>query len=86
MVQSARNGARTRAVLLATQVALTLVLLVGAGLFVRSLRKVQGIDLGFDADRVLNVTMDLSGSGFEQHQANAVYLQVAGSHRRIPRC
>jgi predicted permease len=42
-------------------VALTLVLLVGAGLFVRSLRNVQGLDLGFDADRVLEAKASFGG-------------------------
>ncbi|HTT67553.1 MAG TPA: ADOP family duplicated permease [Gemmatimonadales bacterium] len=44
---------RLRSALLATQVALTLVLLVGAGLFVRSLRHAQTLDYGFDVDHLL---------------------------------
>ena len=44
---------RLRATLLATQVALTLVLLVGAGLFVRSLRHAQTLNYGFDVDHLL---------------------------------
>jgi predicted permease len=40
-------------VLLATQVALTLVLLVGAGLFVRSLRHAQTLDYGLDLEHLL---------------------------------
>ncbi|MFI5208236.1 MAG: ABC transporter permease [Gemmatimonadales bacterium] len=58
---STARGGRTRAVLLVAQVALTLVLLVGAGLFVRSLRNVQGLDLGFDADRVLEAKASFGG-------------------------
>jgi len=44
---------RVRSALLATQVALTLVLLVGAGLFVRSLRHAQTLNYGFDVDHLL---------------------------------
>jgi len=44
---------RLRSVLLATQVALTLVLLVGAGLFVRSLRHAQTLDYGLDLEHLL---------------------------------
>jgi len=44
---------RLRSALLATQVALTLVLLVGAGLFARSLRHAQTLDYGFDVDHLL---------------------------------
>ena len=44
---------RTLSVLLVAQVALTLVLLAGAGLFVRSLRNLDRLDLGFDVTTVL---------------------------------
>jgi len=44
---------RTLSVLLVAQVALTLVLLVGTGLFVRSLRNLDKLDLGFDVTTVL---------------------------------
>jgi predicted permease len=63
----AREGAfqrsRTRTALLVIQAALSVVLLVGAGLFVRSLRNVRGIDLGFDAARVAYVHVDMRGEG-----------------------
>ncbi|HWH50357.1 MAG TPA: ADOP family duplicated permease [Gemmatimonadaceae bacterium] len=42
-----------RSVLLVMQTALSIVLLVGAGLFVRSLRNVRAIDLGYDIDRTV---------------------------------
>ena len=44
-----------RAVLLIVQTALSVVLLVGAGLFVRSLAKVRAIDLGYDVDHIMFV-------------------------------
>jgi putative ABC transport system permease protein len=49
---------RLRSALLAAQVALTLVLLVGAGLFVRSLRNVETLDYGLDADHLLTADVD----------------------------
>ena len=56
------SGARERLRLLRTligsQVALATMLLIGAGLFVTSLRKVQGIDLGLDVDHILYVQLD----------------------------
>lgn len=48
----------SRAALLALQVALTVVLLVGAGLFLRSFDRAAGTDLGFEAERLLVVTLD----------------------------
>jgi len=53
---------RLRSVLLATQVALTLVLLVGAGLFVRSLRHAQTLDYGLDMDHLLLADVQQGGS------------------------
>jgi predicted permease len=70
------RGGRTRALLLATQVALTLVLLVGAGLFVRSLRNVQALDLGFDAEKVQMVTINLGAAGIKDADANAIWLRL----------
>jgi putative ABC transport system permease protein len=52
---------RARVVLLVLQGALSLVLLVGAGLFVRSLNHVRSVRLGFDADSVLVVGTSLRG-------------------------
>ncbi len=81
---STGRGATTRATLLVVQIALTLVLLVGAGLFVRSLRKAQDIDLGFDADRVYAVSMRLGAIGMSSAEANDVYLHLVDRFRQLP--
>jgi predicted permease len=65
---------RTRIALLVLQGALSVVLLVGAGLFVRSLRNVQTLDLGYDADRVLFVSLQMRGLKVEG-DANAQLRQ-----------
>jgi predicted permease len=51
---------RTRSALTIAQTALSVVLLIGAGLFLRSLDNVRSIDLGFDADEVIAVTIPWS--------------------------
>jgi predicted permease len=51
----------SRNVLVGVQVALCTVLLVGAGLFVRSLQRVQSQDLGFSTAALLYVTLDFQG-------------------------
>ena len=52
------SGTRTQATLVGIQVALCTLLLVGAGLFVRSLDRVRSQDLGFSTDRLLFATLD----------------------------
>ena len=47
------SGAKLRAALMATQAAFSVVLLVGAALFVRSLHNVQALDIGYDSGRLL---------------------------------
>jgi predicted permease len=75
----AREGAgthhrsRTRAVLLVVQGALSVVLLVGAGLFVRSLRHAHELRLGYDVDPVLIVDLDMRGVKLDS--AHAVMLR-----------
>lgn len=54
---------RIQGTLLAVQGALSVVLLVGAGLFLRSLNNLQTADIGLDRDNVLAVQIDFSGTG-----------------------
>src|SRR6059058_3869610 len=62
----AREGtfqrSRARLALLVLQGALCVVLLVGAGLFVRSLRHVRAVPLGYDVDPVLFVELNMRGA------------------------
>ena len=60
-------GSRTRDLLTITQAALSVVLLVGAGLFVRSLQQVQSLDLGINPEGVLLIT-----PSFEENASEGV--------------
>jgi predicted permease len=60
--RSVRGGLRSGKILCVTQVALSLILLVGAGLFVRSLQKLNGQDSAVDRDRVFIVRVEPRGS------------------------
>ena len=60
-VREGHARSHTRTLLLVLQAALSVVLLVGAGLFVRSLNKVQGLRLGYDVDPVLIVGLNMRG-------------------------
>ncbi len=75
---------RLRGALLAIQVAFTLILLVGAGLFVRSLRSVRSLDLGVDLDRVLRAQVDTRAAGLDNRASNALYLRLLERARTIP--
>lgn len=50
--------------LIAAQVALSVVMLVGAGMLVRSLRNVQGADVGLDRDHLLITDVDINARGY----------------------
>jgi predicted permease len=59
-VESGRTGGRLRNILTVSQVTFSVLLLLVAGLFVRSLQKAYRVDLGFDARHVLLMTVDAS--------------------------
>ncbi|HTL05973.1 MAG TPA: ADOP family duplicated permease, partial [Gemmatimonadales bacterium] len=84
----AREGSyqrsRTRAALLVFQGALSMILLVGAGLFVRSLRQVRGLELGFDLDRVLWVSVEERGEKLSDAEKINLRDRLAEAARAIP--
>jgi len=55
-----------RNLLIATQVALSLIVLIGAGLCVKSLRALQSIDPGFEPAKVLTASFNLSQNGYNK--------------------
>jgi len=62
--------------LVACQVALSLVLLVGAGLFLRTLRNFTELDPGFDREHILTVWLDTHMGGYKQEQLTPLYLRL----------
>jgi len=75
---------RLRGALIIGQVALSVLLLVTAGLFVRSLQKAQKIDPGFDPHNVLLMTVDLGLSGYNQERGGQFYTQLVERLRNLP--
>jgi putative ABC transport system permease protein len=61
---SGAGPSRVRAALVVAQVAVSMVLLVGAGLMLRSLLELQSVNPGFDSQRVLTMTLDLNWSRY----------------------
>ncbi len=72
------RGARTRGALVATQVALCLVLLAGAALLLRSLGAAMREDPGFDAPRLGVLEVDLGNSGYTPEHVRAYMDAVRG--------
>jgi predicted permease len=79
---AARSG--TRSVLLAAQAALAIILLAGAGLFVRSLQKVAATPLGIDIDQVLVASVAHASVGMSNAEAREVFRRVTDRATEIP--
>ncbi len=75
---------RLRSVLVVAQVAGSLVLLIVAGLFVRSLMRAQHAYLGFDADHVLNLTLDPREVGYDETRTKTFYHDLETKVRALP--
>ena len=73
---TARATARARDALVGVQVALSLVLLLGGGLFVRSLINATTAELGFHAETVLIADINLGAQGYGVARADAFYAEV----------
>jgi predicted permease len=70
--------------LVSTQVALSLVLLVAAGLMVGSLRKLVTLDNGFDTSKVLLVRANFTRTGFSDEQRSLAREELLASLRNVP--
>jgi predicted permease len=70
--------------LVITQIALSLLLLTCAGLFVRSLEKAQRTDPGFDPNHMLLVTFDLRPMGYNDDTGKELQRQVLLRVRQLP--
>jgi macrolide transport system ATP-binding/permease protein len=73
-----------RNLLVTAQVALSLVALVGAGLFLRSLENAQRISPGFDADHLATVTFDLGGQGYTEQRGQQFQQRALERATSIP--
>jgi len=80
-----RSGATLRRALVATQVALAVMLLVGAGLLVRSFTELTRVRLGFDPDHVVTAQLRVTGPRYDSVPiVNAFYDDVLGELAHAP--
>jgi macrolide transport system ATP-binding/permease protein len=75
---------RMRTSLVTLQVALSLVLLIAAALFLQSLKNAQTIDPGFDPNNVLVASYDLLANGYSSEQGKAFQKQLLDRVQGIP--
>ena len=79
------GGARARGLLVSAQVALAMVLLVGAGLLLRSFLRLQGQAPGFDPDRVLTARIQLAAQRYDSAARRVQFFQALLERvRRVP--
>jgi predicted permease len=81
---SGPGAGRLRSALVAAQVALSVVLLSAAGLFITTLRNLAGAELGFRPEGVLLVSVDLVRGGLEPEQRAGFTSRVLEQARRVP--
>jgi predicted permease len=81
------GGASSRVIpklLVAVQVTLSLILLVGAGLFLRTLRNLQNQDLGFESRKLLLVQFLPEAAGYLPSQLSSLYDNILGRVNVLP--
>jgi predicted permease len=81
---SGRPGVTLGKLLVVAQVAVSLVLVMGAGLFVRSLLNLQTMDAGFRRENVLLAELNSGKAGYNSPQRARFYEEVLERVRRIP--
>jgi predicted permease len=75
---------RVTSALLVAQVMMSLVLLVGAGLFTRTLLNLRSVDPGFDADRLVLFTIDPAFNEYDAPKTEALYEGLLPKLRALP--
>jgi predicted permease len=74
--QPAGSQGKARTVLLVTQSALALVLLIGTGLFVRSVQRIDAVPLGLEPGRVIVAQVNTTGRDIDDERVTAMYEEL----------
>ena len=83
-ISGGRRRSQLRPSLVAAQVALCLVAVISAGLFVRTLRNLAHQDLGFETQRLFFVQMNLQVAGYSEARSRAFYDELLERVRALP--
>jgi predicted permease len=76
-------GGLSKALIIA-QIALSLILLLGAGLLVQVFQKLHSIDLGFEKESLLEISLNARPGGYQNLDMNAYHTQLIGRISKIP--
>jgi predicted permease len=79
-----RGAARFRTSLVTAQIALSMALLISAGLFIKSLRNVSRVDLGIKIDNMVTFIVSPSLSGYDTTRAKALYARYEQELASMP--
>jgi predicted permease len=79
-----RGAERFRASLVTVQIALSMALLIGAGLFIESLRNISRVDLGIDIEHVVQFGVSPGRSGYDSTRTMALYDRVEQTLAALP--
>lgn len=78
------GGARIRRTLATSQLAIALVLLIGAGLLLRSFSRLTRVDPGFNADHVISVMLEVPSSRHTRDKGAAFVRDILDATRALP--
>jgi predicted permease len=79
-----RAAARFRTSLVTAQIALSMALLMFAGLFIKSLANVSRIDLGLKTEQIVQFTISPARNGYDSTRSHALYERVKEEARALP--
>lgn len=79
-----RSRGRLRNTLVVAQISLSLMLLISAGLFVRSLREAQAFNPGFNPDNVLLSSLNLFPNGYSREEGHTFFRQLLARLENLP--
>lgn len=81
---AAGSPLRFRRISVGAQIAVSLMLLIGAGLFVRTLRNLQAVDTGFAADHLVTLDMNPRLAGYKANEMQALNRRILDSLAALP--
>jgi predicted permease len=88
MKETSRSVTRSRSwlsrSLLVVQVAISLVLLIGAGLFLRTIQNLRSVDVGFNTENLMLFSVDPRLNGYDPARTGTFYRDVSEAVRGVP--